>query len=318
MAATDILGKIGEKVGGEIKTLENYVNDTFATKAALQLLQNEVDASQVGAGLGVDGSYTADATSNYLTAATSLKDADGRLDAQIKLNTSGITANAGAIDVIEASAGLSADGAYIPETNSNYIDTASSLAEASSLLDTQVGVVSESVATNAQAISELEASKYDKTGGTISGNVVVTGDLQVQGTTTTINSTVVEVADNVIEVNLASDGAATAAEGGLNVNRGAEQAKAGLVWDNSESYWKVQLGTALANLRADVVTASLVGNVTGNVTGDVTGNLTGNVTGNVTGNLTGSVTAPSNGISINGVILGDFASFESAFDTAVA
>lgn len=35
-------------------------------------------------GLGTDGTYTPDATTNYLTAATDLKDADKKLDAQIK------------------------------------------------------------------------------------------------------------------------------------------------------------------------------------------------------------------------------------------
>ena len=45
----------------------------------------EVNAIETGAGLNTDGTYTADATSNYLTAATSLKSSDSILDTQIKL-----------------------------------------------------------------------------------------------------------------------------------------------------------------------------------------------------------------------------------------
>jgi hypothetical protein len=48
-------------------------------------LQTELDDTQVGAGLGTDGSYTAPVGSNYLGLATSLKDADSKLDAQIKV-----------------------------------------------------------------------------------------------------------------------------------------------------------------------------------------------------------------------------------------
>ena len=80
--------------------------------AADATIQNEVDATQVGAGLGVDGSYVANASTNYLTAATSLKDADTKLDAQAKVNADAIaneaTARANA-DTAEATARGNAD-----------------------------------------------------------------------------------------------------------------------------------------------------------------------------------------------------------------
>jgi hypothetical protein len=46
------------------------------------------------------------------------------------------------------------------------------------------------------------------------------GDLNVTGTTTTINTQTLSVEDNIIEVNLKSDGTETAQTGGLEVNRG--------------------------------------------------------------------------------------------------
>lgn len=308
MAATDILGKIGEKVGGQIKTLETTITNNFATKAELGLLQTEVDTSQAGAGLGTDGTYSASSGANYISSATSLFNADTLLDAQVKTNADAISANASTINTIESSSGLGVDGAYIAETNSNYINGATSLAEADSLIDIQVGNNTSNISTNATNISNLDSNKYDKTGGTISGGVTITGDLTVQGTTTTVNSTVVEVSDNTIEVNLKSDGSVTAATGGLNVNRGDDVdgnplPKAGVIWDNSNNTWSMKLGSNSADLSASTVTASLTGNVTGNVTGDVTG----------------SLAAPdSNGITINSVSLGDYSTFESAFNTAVA
>jgi len=46
--------------------------------------QTELDDTQVGAGLESDGSYVAPVGSNYLGSATSLKDADSKLDVEIK------------------------------------------------------------------------------------------------------------------------------------------------------------------------------------------------------------------------------------------
>jgi len=48
-------------------------------------LQSELDATQVGAGLGTNGGYVAPVVSNYLINAWSLKDADSILDSQIKM-----------------------------------------------------------------------------------------------------------------------------------------------------------------------------------------------------------------------------------------
>ena len=50
-------------------------------------LQSELDSTQSGAGLGVDGSYTAPTGSQYLGSASSLKDADSKLDAAIVAET---------------------------------------------------------------------------------------------------------------------------------------------------------------------------------------------------------------------------------------
>ena len=48
-------------------------------------LQSELDATQVGAGLTVDGDYVANGSANYISLAVSLKDADDKLDAALKV-----------------------------------------------------------------------------------------------------------------------------------------------------------------------------------------------------------------------------------------
>lgn len=70
-------------VASQFKT---RVSDLETTVTSLQgsNLQNEVDATQTGAGLGTDGSYTATGTANYIAAAVSLNDADQKLDTALK------------------------------------------------------------------------------------------------------------------------------------------------------------------------------------------------------------------------------------------
>ena len=66
------------------------------------------------------------------------------------------------------------------------------------------------------------ADKLDKTGGTISSDLTVSGNFTVNGTTTTINSTEVTTADNIIVLNDGEVGAGvTAGSSGLEVDRGS-------------------------------------------------------------------------------------------------
>ncbi|MCH8232426.1 MAG: hypothetical protein IIB82_07260 [Bacteroidetes bacterium] len=56
-------------------------------------IQSELDATEAGAGLNTNGTYTPDGTTTYLTTATDLKQADKLLDQQIAINTSDIATN---------------------------------------------------------------------------------------------------------------------------------------------------------------------------------------------------------------------------------
>ncbi|MDA0304061.1 MAG: hypothetical protein O3B45_06855, partial [Bacteroidetes bacterium] len=69
-------------------TRKDYV-DGYVDGLVLAL-QTELNDTQTGAGLNTAGNYIVDATTNYLTAATSLADADDKLDAQAKTNADGI------------------------------------------------------------------------------------------------------------------------------------------------------------------------------------------------------------------------------------
>jgi len=115
-------------------------------------LQTAIDAVETGAGLGTDGSYTANTSTNYMKTSTSLVDATEDLDTQVKVNadalateTTARTTADSALDTeitsIELSTGLNTDGTYNPHTGTNYINAASSVKSADGLLDTAIGGV---------------------------------------------------------------------------------------------------------------------------------------------------------------------------------
>jgi hypothetical protein len=177
---------------------------------------------------------------------------------------------------------------------------------------TKVGFISVTQAVDLDSmetdISNLSSNKYDKTGGAISGNVTVTGDLTVNGTTTTINTQTLSVEDPLIE--LANDNSANSVDTGFYANysldAGVTTKYAGLFRDAGDSdKFKLFKGleveptttvdtSGTGYTKGDLVVndldaVTISGALTGNVSGNVTGNLTGNVTGNVTGDLTGDV-----------------------------
>jgi len=123
--------------------------------------QVEVNATQAGAGLGTDGAYTAPVGSNYLSGATSLKNADSLLDSALKAEEtariSAVSAEASTranadsalqteLNATQAGAGLGTDGAYTAPTSSNYLGGATSLKGADSLLDSEIKSLADTVA----------------------------------------------------------------------------------------------------------------------------------------------------------------------------
>jgi hypothetical protein len=135
---------------------------------------------------------------------------------------------------------------------------------------------------------------------TVGGNLTVNGDL------TYLNTTDLQIQDNLFELNSGLTGTPTN-DSGMLIQRG-NQTNQIFMWDESVDKFtlgatasedgargniNVTVGTLVANIEGDL-TGDVVGNVVGNVTGDTTGHhygeSTGDVAGDVTGDLTGDVT----------------------------
>lgn len=106
-------------------------------------------------------------------------------------------------------------------------------------------------------------------------DLIVSGNLTVSGTTTTIDSNTVNIGDNIIVLNSDETGAPSQ-DAGIEIKRGTSTNKT-LVWDESNDKWTVGTETFVA--------ATFEGNLTGNVTGNVTGQVS-DISNFDTGDLT--------------------------------
>ena len=127
-------------------------------------------------------------------------------------------------------------------------------------------------------------------------DLTVSGNLTVQGTTTTINTQTLNVEDNIITLNSNFSGVDNVVDAGIEVERGNEP-NVQLLWDESEGEW---------TLGSEILSA---GGFTGNLTGDVVGSVRPNggpnsVTANTittsgTLNVTGATITGANTSSIS-------------------
>lgn len=127
-------------------------------------------------------------------------------------------------------------------------------------------------------ILRVDQSNYRiavNTGGTITfdtgptaGTVVITGNLEVKGTTTTVQSTVTTIVDNILQLNFGQTGSGISGalqmpyQAGLQIVRGSSP-DAYLVYDEQVSYWDA---TANAGVGGSVGGSFVLKTYNGNLT----------------------------------------------------
>ena len=128
---------------------------------------------------------------------------------------------------------------------------------------------------------------------TTTGNVVIGGDLTVSGTTTTINTETINLADNIIVLNSNASGAATE-NAGIEIERGTDT-NVSLIWDEGNNRWTVGssnfvAGTFIGALSGNASTASSAAKWTTARTLSLTGDVTGSVSWDGSANASISTT----------------------------
>ena len=157
---------------------------------------------------------------------------------------------------------------------------------------------------------------------TFENEVIVQGNLTVQGTTTTVNTEEVNIADNIILLNSNFTGASPTESGGIEIERGDEDNKQ-FVWNETDDKWSIGTETFVADtVEATTITGAGTGTLSGylNVTGATGGDITAftNITGDTGGDITQftNITGDTGG-TISGFlnITGDTGGTVSGFTT---
>ena len=180
------------------------------------LAANTADQRAVTSGAYANSSYIhanaafAAANSANITAQAAFNTANNASDtfARAQANASFVTAN---------SASSYANGAFAAANTAD-----------------QRAVTSGSYANSAYTAAN---TKYNSTGGTISGDVVVTGNLTISGETTYANSTVVNLGDSIITLNAdIPQGLAPSENAGIEIDRGSSD-NVSLLWNETSDKW---------------------------------------------------------------------------------
>ena len=228
-----------------------------SVSSSVSSLQSEVDATQTGAGLGTDGSYSANSGTNYLGSVSSLKAADEALDTQLKSVADAVSSNDSDISTLQSNVSTAQSDISTLQSNvsSNDSDIATLQSNVSSN-DSDIATLQSNVSSNDTDISNLQTATgslaSDGNSASFSGNLsaadlTLSGNLTVSGTTTTVSTTNLDVSDSLINLSKgASSGSTASNDGGFVIERGSTESNAAFFWDESADKFKVVTTSATA------------------------------------------------------------------------
>ena len=203
-----------------------YVDSVSSTATGLQ---SELDATQTGAGLGSNGAYSANSSTNYLGSVTSLKAADEALDSQLKTVADAVASNDTDISSLQSS--VSTNSSDISTLQSNVSSNDSDILA----LQTQAGSLA----------SDGNSASFS--GNISAANATFSGNLTVNGTTTSVNTTNIDVSDSIMNLSKgAASGTNASNDGGFIVERGSAESNVALIWDEGDDKFKVLTTSATA------------------------------------------------------------------------
>jgi hypothetical protein len=135
------------------------------------------------------------------------------------------------------SAGIYANGAFTAANSAATLSAATDLTQNNS-------ITASFVQANA-AYTRANNSINANTGGTITGDLIVTGNFTVSGATTYANTTSVQLGDNIITLNAELPVSVTPSENsGIEINRGNTLANASLLWVEASGKWQANSGSS--------------------------------------------------------------------------
>jgi len=297
-------------------TLQSNIDDEETARIAAdsnlqsQITSNDSDISGLNTRLTTAESNITSNDSDISSLDTRLTAAEGNitsndsdisgLDTRLTTAESNISSNDTDISGLDSRLTTAESNISSNDTDISGLDSRLTTAESNissndtdiSGLDSRLTTAEGNITSNDSDISNLQSDKYDKSGGTISGDVTITGNLDVNGTTTTIDTQTLSVQDPLIE--MANNNTANSVDTGFYTNystdAGVTTKYAGLFKDASDSD-KFKLFKGLEVEPTTTVNTAGTGYDKGDlVVGDVEAdNVTATITG--TSSLADGVTA---------------------------
>ena len=238
-----------------------YVDSVSSTASGLQ---TELDATQAGAGLGANGAYSANGSTNYLGSVASLKAADEALDTQLKTVADAVASNDSDISTLQSN--VSSNDSDISSLQSDVSTAQSNISTLQSNVssnDSDIASLQSDVSANTSAISSNDSDisalqtqagslASDGNSASFSGNIsaanaTFSGNLTVNGTTTSVNTTNIDVTDSIMNLSKgAGSGTNASNDGGFIVERGSAESNVALIWDEGDDMFKVLSTSATA------------------------------------------------------------------------
>ena len=132
-----------------------YVDSVSSTASGLQ---TELDATQAGAGLGANGAYSANGSTNYLGSVASLKAADEALDSQLKTVADAVASNDSDISTLQSN--VSSNDSDISSLQSDVSTAQSDISTLQSNVssnDSDIATLQSNVSSNDSDISSLQS-----------------------------------------------------------------------------------------------------------------------------------------------------------------
>jgi hypothetical protein len=254
---------------------KKYVDDSIAAISTTSITTDSNATNATVSGTGASGTLTITANSNTEVTVT---------DSGMQLGGSGARVNS-ILDQDDLS-GNSDTALATQQSIKAYVDNGlSSLSSTTLTAGDTTAVVSDSGSDGAFTVTADGNTELvvNDTSATFSGNVIVSGNFTVNGTTTTVATTNTTNTDNIYELATGTTGTPSN-DAGIVIERG-DSNNAFIGFDESEDKFKVGTGTftgaSTGNLT--ITTGTLIANLEGNVTGNVTGDTSGS-SGSCTGN----------------------------------
>jgi len=237
---------------------KKYVDDSLGALSSTSITQ--LNTNVTVADTGTDGTITITADGNTEATIT---------DSGLQLGGSGARVNS-ILDQDDLS-GDSDTALATQQSIKAYVDNGLSSLSSTTITEGNSSVdVDDGAGGAGQVIINVDGNNelvINDTSATFSGNVIMSGDLTVNGTTTTVNSTNTTISDNIIELNTGIS--ASSNDAGIIIERGSTGNNAAIIWDESADKFTMGTTTATAADKSGGITvaiSTLVANLEGTAT----------------------------------------------------